>query len=190
MCVCVSVLHINRSGLNHTQLSTRGCQCDKWSQRSTNANGPHHGGSTPLKPTGIIIATKPSLPSPTTRKHGGVVPVKTMSLGTNYSFYCPECCQHFRILIISCREDCLMCCSSPKKVTKSGSKPFPSYRSVTRGQVMEHLTSNGTDQCQNGSPKPLIPYREQLRSTRVVLAYPRPALSAMKRTNRTSILFD
>ena len=36
----------------------------------------------------------------------------------------------------------------------------------------------------------LTPYREQPRSTRIVVAYPRPAFSAIKRTNYASISFD
>ena len=53
-------------------------------------NGSRHGDSPLLKPTGIQIATKP-LPGPTTREHRKLLGVKTMSLGTNYSLYCPEC---------------------------------------------------------------------------------------------------
>ena len=44
-------------------------------------------------------------------------------------------------------------------------------------------TSNGTDQYQNGSSNLLTPYREQPRSTRNVVAYPRPAFSAKNRKN-------
>ena len=56
-----------------------------------------------LKPTGIQIATK-SLPGPTTREHRKIIDRKTMSLGTNYSFYSLECCRYFRILFASYRE--------------------------------------------------------------------------------------
>ena len=38
--------------------------------------------------------------------------------------------------------------------------------------------------------KPRTPYREQFRSTRSVVAYPRPAFSATKRTNYAPISFD
>ena len=41
-------------------------------------------------------------------------------------------------------------------------------------------TSNGTDQYQNGSSNLLPLYREQARSTRNVVAYPRPTFSAKK----------
>ena len=51
-------------------------------------------------------------------------------------------------------------------------------------------TSNGTDQHQNGSSNLLTPYQEQPRSTRIVVAYPRPAFSATKRTNYASTSFD
>ena len=55
---------------------------------------------------------------------------------------------------------------------------------------MRHFTSNGTDQCQNGLSNLLTPYREQPRSTRSVVAYPRPEFSATKRTNDAPIRFD
>ena len=63
-------------------------------------------------------------------------------------------------------------------------------RRVTRRQVMRQFADNGTDQCQNGSLNLLIPYREQPRSTRIIVAYPRPAFSATKLTNHAPISFD
>ena len=51
-------------------------------------------------------------------------------------------------------------------------------------------TSNGTDQYQNGTSNLLIPYREQPRSTRNVVAYPRPAFLAKKRKNCAPTSFD
>ena len=51
-------------------------------------------------------------------------------------------------------------------------------------------TSNGTDQYQNGSSNLLTPYREQPRSTRNVVAYPRPAFSAKNRKNYAPTSFD
>ena len=51
-------------------------------------------------------------------------------------------------------------------------------------------TSNGTDQYQNSSSNLRTPYREQPRSTRIVVAYPRPAFSATKRTNYALTSFD
>ena len=51
-------------------------------------------------------------------------------------------------------------------------------------------TSIGTDQHQNGPSNLLTPYREQPRSTRIVVAYPRPAFSATKRTNYAPTSFD
>ena len=47
-----------------------------------------------------------------------------------------------------------------------------------------------TNQYQNGSSNLLTPYREQPRSTRTVVAYPRPAFSATKRTNYAPTSFD
>ena len=58
------------------------------------------------------------------------------------------------------------------------SKRFSSSRRVIRRQVMRHFTSHGTDQCRNGLSNILIPYREQPRSTRIVVAYPRPLILA------------
>ena len=55
-CCCCCCLHINRSGLNHSNI--RGCQSGTWSQRGTKVNGPHHGDNPLLRPTGIQIATK------------------------------------------------------------------------------------------------------------------------------------
>ena len=52
-----NILHINRSGLNHTS-NIRGCQSGTWSQRGTKVNGSHHGDNPLLRPTGIQIATK------------------------------------------------------------------------------------------------------------------------------------
>ena len=124
------------------------CQSRSWSQRGTKVNESHHHGDDPLLiiSTGIQIATKP-LPGPTTREHRKLIGVKTMSLGTNYSFFSYlECCQYFRICIIiiiitttSYTEDCLMCCPSTK-VIKSDSKTFST---VAIGGL--HFTSGGTD---------------------------------------------
>ena len=75
-----------------------------------------------LSPTGIPIATK-SLPGPTNRERLKLIGVMSTSLGTNYSFYCLECCQYFRTYITSNREDCLVCCPS-NKVIKSDTKRF------------------------------------------------------------------
>ena len=84
------------------------------------------------------------------------------------------------------REDCLMCCPS-NKVLKSDNNKLSSSRRVTRRLVMRHFTSNGANQCRNGSSSLLIPYREQPRSTRIVVAYPRLAFSTTKRTNHAPI---
>ena len=52
------------------------------------------------------------------------------------------------------------------------------------------IRGNDTGQCQNGLSNLLTPYRAQPRSTRIVVAYPRPAFSATKRTNHAPINFD
>ena len=51
--------------------------------------------------------------------------------------------------------------------------------------------SNGTDQYQNSSSNLVTPYREQPRSTRiVVIAYPLSAFSATEQTNYAPTSFD
>ena len=56
---------------------------------------------------------------------------------------------------------------------------------------MRHCTgANDTDQCQNSSSNLLSPYREQPRSAWNVVAYPRPAFSAKRRTNHAPISVD
>ena len=55
-------------------------------KRYEDVNGLHHGDNPPLKPPGIRIATK-YLPGPTTREHRKLIRIKTMPLGTNYSFH-------------------------------------------------------------------------------------------------------
>ena len=77
-----------------------------------------------------------------------------------------ECCQyHPRIwTTISYRErlsGVLLIQQSHQKRQKK----FSVSRRVTRRQVMRHFTSNGTDQCRNGSSNLLTSYREQPRST-------------------------
>ena len=72
------------------------CQSRSLSQRGTKVNGSYYGDSPLLRLAGIQIATK-SLPGPTTREHRELIGGKTMSLSTNYSFYCLECYEYFRI---------------------------------------------------------------------------------------------
>ena len=68
---------------------------------------------------------------------------------------------------------------------------FSRSRRVTRKrQVIRQFSSNGTDQCQNGSSNLLAPYLEQPRSARFVVADPRPAFSETKRMNRAPTSFD
>ena len=55
---------------------------------------------------------------------------------------------------------------------------YSANRDPNRDKKLCGSTSNGTDQYQNGSSNLLTPYREQSRSTRNVVAYPRPAFSA------------
>ena len=54
----------------------------------------------------------------------------------------------------------------------------------SRKKVMRLYSGNGTDQYQNDSPKLLAPYREQPRSTRIVVAYPRLASCLSNKTDK------
>ena len=123
------------------------------------------------------------------REHRKLIGVKTVSFRTNYSFNCLEYCHYFRIWITSYRKDCLMW-SPSNEVIKSDPPSFSGSQRVTQRQVMRRFTSNGTDQCQNGSSNLLTPYRKQPRSTRIVVAYTRPAFSATKRINYAPISYD
>ena len=103
--------------------------------------------------------------------------VKTLSLGTDYSFCWLEGCQY-------------VLCWTFNKVIESDTRSFLALEAfVTHRQVIRHFTSNGTAPCQNGLSNLLIPYREQPRSTRIVVAYPRPAFSTTMRTNHAPVIF-
>ena len=54
-------------------------------------------------------------------------------------------------------------------VVESDTKSFLALGGLRRKQVMRHFTNDGTVRCQNGSSNILIPFREQLRSTRIVV---------------------
>ena len=90
---------------------------------------------------------------------------------------------------VQATEKTVWCAARPTKSSKLF-KRFFSSRRVTRRQVIRHFTSNGTDQCRNGSSNLLAPYQEQPRLTRIVVDYPRPAFSATRRTNHAPISFD
>ena len=71
-----------------------------------------------------------------------------------------------------------------------GDNPLLRPTGPNRDKKLCGSTSNGTDQYQNGSSNLLTPYREQSRSTRNVVAYPRPAFSAKNRKNYAPTSFD
>ena len=74
----------------------------------------------------------------------------TISLGRNCSLFLSEVLPVLQNLNYKLHKNCVMGCPSTKAI-KSDSKRFPGYRRVTRKQFMRHFTTNGTDQCQNGS---------------------------------------
>ena len=72
-----------------------------------------------------------------------------------------------------------------------GQKRRATNKDPNRDKMLCDSTSNGTDQYQNGSSNLLTPYyREQPRSTRIAIAYPRPAFSATNWTNYAPTSFD
>ena len=77
-----------------------------------------------------------------------------------------------------------------QRVTSWWQPATQTNRDPNRDKKLCGSTSNGTDQYQNGSSNLLTPYREQPRSTRNVVAYPRPAFSAKKRKNYAPTSFD
>ena len=77
-----------------------------------------------------------------------------------------------------------------QRVTSWWQPATQTNRDPNRDKKLCGSTSNGTDQYQNGSSNLLTPYWEQPRSTRNVVAYPRPAFSAKKRKNYAPTSFD
>ena len=77
-----------------------------------------------------------------------------------------------------------MCCPS-NNVTKRDTRSC-----LALGGLHGDKLSNGNNQYQNGPSNLLIPYREQPRPTRIVIAYPRQSFSATKRTDHAPISFD
>ena len=132
-----------------------------WSQRGTKAKESHHGDNPLLKPTGIQIATKP-LSGPTNREHRKLAIVKVVPFG--YELQCLvsgvlPVFQNLNYKLHRRLSDVLPIQQSRQKLFKT----FSSSRGVTRRYVMLYSTSNGTDQCQNGSSSRLTPHREQPR---------------------------
>ena len=152
-------------------------------------NRSHHGDNPLLRPTEIQIATK-SLPGSTNREHRKLIGVKTQDdvFGYELQFLLSGVLPIFQNLnykltkrlsgVLPIQRSHQKCCNT-----------FSSFRRVTRRQVMRRFTSNDTDHFQNVSSNLLTPYREQPRSTRIIVAYPRPAFSATKRTNHAPISF-
>ena len=123
---------------------------------------PCRGSHVVLSPQGAVLVTSPGTKSS--------YPHPPQSLNPSY------------------REKCLMRCPSNQVIKSYSEKCFSSQR-ATRRQVMRYFTSNDIEQCQNGLSNLLTPYRKQPRPTQIVVAYPRPAFSATKRTHYAPISF-
>ena len=118
----------------------------------------------------------------------GVLPVLFSGvLPVLFSGVLPVLFQYFRISIIitSYTEGCLVCCpiqqSHQTRCNKFSSSSY--HRRVTRRQVMRHFTSNDTNVKTSAKPTYSISRATSIDSTRIVVAYPRPAFSATKRAN-------
>ena len=142
-------------------------QCRPWSQRGTKMNGADHGDNPLLRPTGIQNHDKtlawPNQPrkSETYRRQDDV-------FGYELRIPLSGVLLVFRKLNYKLRRKGVWCAAHPRS-HQTRSKTFSSSRRVARRQVMQHFTSNGTDQCQTGSSNLLTLYREQPRSTRIVV---------------------
>ena len=100
--------------------------------------------------------------------------------------YCLESCQHFQIRVItSYREDCLMCSAHSTKSSKVTQNIFLALGGLHEDTLFDTLGGMVSASVKTLSSNLLTPYREQPRSTRILTAYPRPALSATKRTKIT-----
>ena len=77
-----------------------------------------------------------------------------------------------------------------QRVTSWWQPATQTNRDPNRDKKLWDCTSNGTDQYQNGLSNLVTPYREQPRSTRIVVAYRRPVFSATKRANYAPTSFD
>ena len=82
-------------------------------------------------------------------------------------------------------------CDSTINGTDQYQNATQTNRDPNRDKKLCDSTINGTDQYQNDSSNLLTPYyREQPRSTRIAVAYPRPAFSATNWTNYAPTSFD
>ena len=114
--------------------------------------------------------------------------VSTVVSGVLPGFQNLDCCTSYR-------EDCLMCCPprpSNKQGHNSDSKSFLAIGGLHEDKLCDTLQARATtNNVKNHSSSLLTtPYREQPRSTWIVVVYPRPAFSTTKRTNHAPISFD
>ena len=126
--------------------------------RGTRGNRSHHGDSSLLKPTGIKIALNPCPVQPT--ENIGTYRRQDDVFGYELQFLLSGVLPVFQNLNYKPKRrlpDLLPNQQCPQKLYKI----FSSSRRVTRRQFMRHFTGHGTDQCRNGLPNNLIPYREQ-----------------------------
>ena len=76
------------------------------------------------------------------------------------------------------------------KVIKNVQNVFLAIGGLHKKKVMRHFTRYGTGQCQNSSSNLLTPYREQPRSTRIVVACIWQVFSATNSTHHSPTTFD
>ena len=90
------------------------------------------------------------------------------------------------------REDCLVCCSSNEKVIKSNTKRFLALEAYHEDTLCDTLQAMAPTKVKTIHQTSLLHIETNFdfRSTRIVVAYPRPAFSATKRTNHAPISFD
>ena len=125
--------------------------------------------------------TKP-LPGPTNREYRKLMGVKAMSLGTNSSFYCLECCQYISGSDLQATEKTVWCAAPCNEVIKSDPKGFLLHQGLHEDKLCDTSQAMAPTNVETVHQISLL-YREQPRSIRMVVAYPRLAFSPTKRTN-------
>ena len=149
------------------------CQSRSWSHRGTKKVAGHIIVTIRSTQTNRDSNRDKSLTGPTIGKGRKVIGVKTMSLGANWKFPLSGVLSVFQNLNYELQRRLVWCATHPPKSSKVIQKRFTNYRRVTRRQVYATLYKrNGTDQCPNGLPNLLAPYREQPRPTRIIVSYP------------------
>ena len=161
---------------NHTRLihALAVCMCDytSWGQPATQTNRDPNRGKT-------LARFNQPITSETYRRQDDV-------FGNEVQFLLSVVLQVFQYLNYKLQRKLSGGVLPTQQCHKNCLKKVFSSWGITQRQVTRH----GTNQCHQYGPSNLFtPYREQPRSIRIVVTYPRPAFSPTKRTNHAPISF-